>query len=148
LPEEAIMVKQVSIFLENREGRLYEVSRLLSQNNLNIRALSIADTSDFGILRLIIDDPDRTIELLKKDNYTVSATDVLAIEVDDRPGGLAKILGIFNENHINIEYMYAFLGKLPGKAIMIFRFDNNKLVLEKLKNKEVTFIGEKELYSL
>ncbi len=142
------MVKQVSIFLENRAGRLYEVSRLLAKNSLNIRALSIADTSDFGILRLIINDPDRAIDILKKENYTVSATDVLAIEVDDRPGGLAKILGIFDENHINIEYMYAFLGKLPDKAIMIFRFDNNKLVLEKLKNKEINFIEAKDLYSL
>jgi hypothetical protein len=142
------MVKQVSVFLENRAGRLYEVSRLLAGKNLNIRALSIADTSDFGILRLIVDDPDRAIDNLKKENYTVSATDVLAIEVEDKPGGLAKILGIFGENRINIEYMYAFLGKLPGKAIMIFRFDNNKLVLEKLQNKEVKFIDAKDLYSL
>ncbi len=142
------MVKQVSIFLENRAGRLYEVSSLMAKNNLNIRALSIADTSDFGILRLIMNDPDKTIEVLKKENYTVSATDVLAIEVDDKPGGLAKILGIFNENRINIEYMYAFLGKLPNRAIMIFRFDNNKLVLEKLSNKDVKFIEAKDLYNL
>jgi hypothetical protein len=142
------MVKQVSIFLENRAGRLYEVTSLLAKNRLNIRALSIADTSDFGILRIIIDDPDRAIDFLKKENYTVSATDVLAIEVDDRPGGLAKILRIFDENQINIEYMYAFLGKLPEKAIMIFRFDNNKLVMEKLKNKDIKFIEAKELYNL
>jgi hypothetical protein len=95
-----------------------------------------------------MNDPDKTIEVLKKENYTVSATDVLAIEVDDKPGGLAKILGIFNENKINIEYMYAFLGKLPNKAIMIFRFDNNKLVLEKLSNKDVKFIEAKDLYNL
>lgn len=142
------MVKQVSIFLENRAGRLYEVSNTLARNKLNIRALSIADTSDFGILRLIMNDPDRAIDILKKESYTVSATDVLAIEVDDNPGGLAKILGIFDENKINIEYMYAFLGKLPEKAIMIFRFDNNKLVLEKLKTKDVKFIDAKDLYSL
>ncbi len=142
------MVKQVSIFLENRTGRLYEVTRLLAKNKLNIRALSIADTSDFGILRIIIDDPDRAIEALKKDNYTVSATDVLAVQVDDHPGGLAKILGIFDENKINIEYMYAFLGKLPDKAIMIFRFDDNKLVTEKLKNKDIQFVAAKELYNL
>ncbi len=142
------MVKQVSIFLENRSGRLHEVTRLLAENKLNIRALSIADTSDFGILRLIIDNPDKAIEVLKKGNYTVSATDVLAIEVNDKPGGLATILGIFDENQINIEYMYAFLGKLPDKAIMIFRFDNNKLVMEKLKNKNVNFVDAKDLYIL
>jgi hypothetical protein len=142
------MVKQVSIFLENRAGRLAEVTKLLSDNQLNIRALSVADTSDFGILRLIVNDPDKAIGVLKGANYTVSAAEVVAIEVDDRPGGLARILGIFDENRINVEYMYAFLAKIPDKAVLIFRFDDNKSVIEKLKNKDIRLIGAKELYNL
>ncbi len=142
------MVKQVSIFLENRTGRLFDVTKLLSDHNLNIRALSVADTSDFGILRLIVDNPDKAIEVLKQGNYTVSATDVVAIEVMDKPGGLAKILGIFDDNGINVEYMYAFLAKIPDKAILIFRFEDNKEVMEKLKGKDVALIGAKDLYNL
>lgn len=142
------MVKQVSIFLENRAGRLAEVTKLLSDNQLNIRALSVADTSDFGILRLIVNDPDKAIKVLKDSNYTVSAAEVVAVEVMDQPGGLAKILGIFDQNKINVEYMYAFLAKIPDKAVLIFRFDDNKTVVEKLKNQDIRIISEKELYNL
>ena len=142
------MVKQVSIFLENRAGRLYEVTHLLAMNQLNIRALSLADTSDFGILRLIVNDPTKAIEVLKKENYTVSTTEVVAIEVKDKPGGLAEILGLFETNKINIEYMYAFLGKEKETAIMIFRFDDNANVLKKLEGKDIRLIDDKELYNL
>jgi hypothetical protein len=142
------MVKQVSIFLENRAGRLFEVTKLLADNKLNIRALSVADTSDFGILRLIVDDPDKAIDVLKKENYTVSAAEVVAIEVDDKPGGLSKILNFFDHNQINVEYMYAFLAKIPDKAVLIFRFDNNKSVLEKLQGKDIKMIHAKDLYNL
>lgn len=142
------MVKQVSIFLENRSGRLYEVTKLLASEKLNVRALSVADTSDFGILRLIVDDPDRAMEVLKREKYTVSAADVVAIEVEDSPGGLSKVLGVFEENGINVEYMYAFLAKIPEKAIMIFRFEDNKTVLEKLKKVNVKIIRAEELYRL
>jgi hypothetical protein len=142
------MVKQVSIFLENRAGRLAEVTKLLADNSLNIRALSVADTSDFGILRLIVNDPDKAIDLLKKENYTVSAAEVVAVEVPDQPGGLAKTLALFDQNHINVEYMYAFLAKIPDKAVLIFRFDDNKSVMEKLNSKDIRFISAKELYNL
>lgn len=142
------MVKQVSVFLENRAGRLHEVTALLAKNNLNIRALSLADTSDFGILRIILNDPEAGLGVLRAQGYTVSTTDVVAIEVDDTPGGLAKVLGIFHENGINIEYMYAFLGKDPKKAIMIFRFDDNDSVLKKLEGKAVHQISAKDLYAL
>jgi len=145
---EDFMVKQVSIFLENVAGRLYEITKLLGNNNINIRALSLADTSDFGILRLIVDQPDKTVELLKNENYTVSSTDVIAIEIDDKPGGLAKILELLYKNQINVEYMYAFLAKIPEKAILIFRFDDNKKVLNELKNYGVKFIEGEELYKM
>jgi hypothetical protein len=142
------MVKQVSVFLENRAGRLHEVTNLLAKSGLNIRALSLADTSDFGILRIILNDPEAGLEVLRKEGYTVSTTDVVAIEVDDKPGGLARALGIFHDNGINIEYMYAFLGKDPAKAIMIFRFDDNSSVMKKLEGKGVQQIEAKDLYAL
>ncbi|MGC8764592.1 MAG: ACT domain-containing protein [Brevinematia bacterium] len=142
------MVKQVSVFLENKAGRLYDVCDLLGRNNINIRALSVADTSDFGILRLIVNEPDLAISILKDNKFTVSSTDVIAIEIDDKPGGLAEILKIFNENSINVEYMYAFLAKIPNKAILIFRFDNPDDVLEKLKKNNVKTISSAELYKL
>ncbi len=142
------MVKQISIFLENRAGRIYDVCNILGKNGINIRALSVADTSDFGILRLILDNPNKAISLLKEAKFTVSLTDVVAIEISDKPGGLAEILKIFDENSINVEYMYAFLAKIPEKAILIFRFDNTEEVIEKLKKKNVKLISSEDLYKL
>ncbi len=142
------MVKQISVFLENRAGRLYDVCNILGKNNINIRALSVADTSDFGILRLIVDNPEKALKILKDENFTVSLTDVIAIEISDKPGGLSEILKIFDESSINVEYMYAFLAKIPEKAILIFRFENPKEVVEKLKKRNVTLISGEELYKL
>ncbi len=142
------MVTQVSIFLENRAGRLFDVCNILGKNGINIRALSVADTSDFGILRLIVDNPQEAIRILKEEKFTVSSTDVVAIEIDDKPGGLAEILKIFNENSINVEYMYAFLAKIPNKAILIFRFDNLDEVVEKLNKHNVKMITSEDLYKL
>ena len=102
-------VEQISIFLENKAGRLAEVSRVLSEAGVNIRALSLADTSDFGILRLIVDNNDRAKEVLKERGFTVGKTDVVAVEVEDRPGGLSRILDILSRQNINVEYMYAFV---------------------------------------
>lgn len=142
------MVKQVSIFMENRSGRMYEITNLLGENGINIRALSLADTSDFGILRLIVDDSDKAIRLLKGAHYTVSATQVLAIEVPDRPGGLAELLKIFYDQKINIEYMYAFLERKTDKAVMTFRFDHDDEVREKLQKAGVVFLSEEMLSNL
>ncbi|MCX7821220.1 MAG: ACT domain-containing protein [Brevinematales bacterium] len=142
------MVKQVSVFLENRAGRIYDVCNLLGKNGINIRALSVADTSDFGILRLILDNPEKAINVLKEAKFTVSSTDVVAIEISDKPGGLAEILKIFDENSINVEYMYAFLAKIPEKAVLIFRFDNTEEIVEKLKKKNIKLISSEELYKL
>jgi hypothetical protein len=121
------MIKQVSVFMENKVGRLFHIAKTLGDNKINIRALSLADTSDFGILRLIVDEPEKAIGVLKAENYTVSPTDVLAIEVEDQPGGLAKILGLFDKNGINIEYMYALPKRTGDKAVMIFRFDDSSI---------------------
>ena len=121
------MIKQVSVFMENKVGRLFHIAKTLGNNKINIRALSLADTSDFGILRLIVDEPDLAITVLKAENYTVSPTNVMAIEVEDHPGGLSDLLGLFDKNEINIEYMYALPKRTGGKAVMIFRFDDDSI---------------------
>ncbi|MBW2506652.1 MAG: ACT domain-containing protein, partial [Deltaproteobacteria bacterium] len=104
-------VDQIAVFLENKSGRLAAITRALSDSNINIRALSVADTADFGILRLIVDDTDKATEVLKDEGFTVGRAVVIAVEVADRPGGLAKVLAVLNEAGINVEYMYAFVEK-------------------------------------
>ena len=122
-------VEQISIFLENKAGRLAEVTRVLSEAGINIRALSLADTADFGILRLIVDDNEKAKAVLKKSGFTVGKTDVVAVEVEDRPGGLSRILDILSKENVNVEYMYAFVQRSGDNAIMLFRFEEFKYPL-------------------
>lgn len=117
-------VEQISIFIENKSGRLAEVSGILGQVGINIRALSLADTSDFGILRLIVNDTDKAFAALREHHFTVSKTEVIGVEVPDSPGGLSTILQILDQNHVNVEYMYAFAERSGVNAVIIFRFDN------------------------
>ena len=116
-------VQQLSLFLENRAGRLADVAGVLGDAGVNILALSLADTSDFGILRLIVDDTARAAAVLKQHNIVCITNDVTAVAVEDRPGGLASILRLLVEQQINVEYMYAFSRSIPGQAALIFRFD-------------------------
>ncbi len=116
-------VEQISIFLENKSGRLAEVTSVLAAAGVNIRALSLADTADFGILRLIVDRIDRAKQALKDNGFTIGKTEVLALEVPDRPGGLGEILRVLGAAGINVEYMYAFVQRSRDNAIVIFRFD-------------------------
>ena len=141
-------VEQISIFLENRAGRLTDVTRVLSQAGINIRALSLADTSDFGILRLIVTDHERAKEVLKENGFTVGRTSVVAVEVDDRPGGLHSILELLSNNQINVEYMYAFVQQTGMNAIMIFRFDRTDQAIEILQKNSIRIIPGEELYNL
>ncbi len=117
-------VEQISIFIENKSGRLAEVTRILGESGVNIRALSLADTSDFGILRLIVDRVDLAKSVLKAEGFTVSKTEVVAVEVPDRPSGLFSILAILDRGEVNVEYMYAFVERCGENAVIIFRFDN------------------------
>lgn len=105
-------VEQISVFLENRAGRLAEITRVLGEAGVNIRALSLADTSDFGILRLIVSDNDKAKAALKERGFTVGKTNVVAVEVEDKPGGLNRILELLSNQSINVEYMYAFVSTL------------------------------------
>ena len=142
-------VKQISVFLENRRGRLAEVTRVLGENKLNIRALSLADTSDFGVLRMIIDHPDKAYMVLKENHYTVRETDVIALEVADQPGGLAGVLKVLNENEINVEYLYAFPERESiGKAIMVFKFDDVDGAIDVLQNNGINIMEAKRVYSI
>ncbi|MFH2218530.1 MAG: ACT domain-containing protein [Pseudomonadota bacterium] len=140
--------EQISVFLENKAGRLAEVAAILAEAEVNIRALALADTSDFGVLRLIVNDNDRAETALKNRGFTVGKTDVVAVEVEDRPGGLHSILNILNREGVNVEYMYAFVQQSGDNAIMIFRFDNLDHAVEILQKNNVTVINGKEVYTL
>ena len=141
-------VEQISIFLENKSGRLAEVTRLLGEGGINIRALTLADTTDFGILRLIVNDNAAAIGILKKAGFTVGKTEVVGIEVPDRPGGLAEILSRIGEAGLNVEYMYAFVEKSGDDAVVIFRFDNPDEAVKLLGKSGFTVLDGKKLYSL
>ena len=134
-------LKQVSVFLENKKGRLAEVTRLIAEEKINIRALSLADTTDFGVLRLIVNDPQRCFTVLKNNAFVAQQTDVIAVEVMDKPGGLYQILDVFDENGINIEYMYAFVEKKSDNAIVIFRIDRPEQAIQVLKKNKITVLS-------
>jgi len=140
-----LKVKQISVFIENRSGRLREVADVLGKNSINIRALSLADTSDYGILRLIVDNPDGARDVLKKENFTLSETDVIAVEVSDKPGGLATVLNILGDAGINVEYMYAFVEKSSDNAVLIFRIEDIDNAISVLKAKNVNILDKKEI---
>ncbi|HZK27604.1 MAG TPA: ACT domain-containing protein [Thermoclostridium sp.] len=144
-----MLIKQISIFLENKLGRLAKVTRILGENNIDICALSVADTTDFGILRLIVNQPDEAKQALVDSGFTVSINDVIAIEVEDKPGGLAKTLSILDNKGIGIEYMYAFVGNSSANnALVIFRVEQPEKALEVLKNEDVHIKSPGELYRI
>jgi len=140
--------EQISVFLENKAGRLAEVTGILSEANVNIRALALADTSDFGVLRLIVDDNIKAVEALKNRGFTVGRTDVVAVEVEDRPGGLHRLLDMLQKDGINVEYMYAFVQHSGENAVMIFRFDNIDEAIKVLEEHNVKVINGKKVYTL
>ncbi len=141
-------ITQLSIFLENKEGRLAEISRILGQNNINMRALSIAENEGFGILRLVVNEPEKALAALKAKNIVASITEVVAVEVDDQPGGLASVLEVLHTNKINVEYMYGFVEKFSDKAIIVFRFDDTDKAIEILQKNKMHVIDRKSLNSL
>ena len=141
-------VEQISVFLENKAGRLAEVTRILGESGVNIRALSLADTTDFGILRLIVDQYDLAREVLKSKGFTVGKTEVVAIEVPDRPGGLASVLAILAQAGINVEYMYAFVQHSGKNAVIIFRFDNLDEAISFLQKEGIHIYQGEEVYRL
>lgn len=141
-------VEQISVFLENKSGRLAEVAGILAAAGVNIRALSVADTADFGILRLIVDRNDQAKQALKERGFTVGKTEVVALEVPDRPGGLAQILRTLDAAGINVEYMYAFVQRSGDNAILIFRFDEPDKAIQALTGAGVRVLKGDEVYAL
>ena len=136
---------QISIFLENRKGRLHDVCSLLGSQNINIRALTIAESPEFGILRLVVDKPKDAIDILKRKGFIAKLTDIIAVEVDDKPGGLARILQVLYDNSINVEYMYGFVEKFSDKALLVFRFDSPDKAISVLKKNKISIVGAKNL---
>jgi hypothetical protein len=141
-------ITQISVFLENRKGRLYDVCSLLGANNVNIRALTIAETESFGVLRIVVDKSDLAIKLLRENQFVANFTDVVAIEVPDKPGGLASILKIFAENDVNIEYMYGFVEKFSDKALLVMRFENTDFAQQILAKHNVHVVAKKDIEGL
>lgn len=141
-------VEQISIFIENKSGRLAEITRILGDASINIRALSLADTTDFGILRLIVNDRERAKNILKEKGFTVSKTEVVAVEVPDRPGGLSEILQTLDRERINVEYMYAFVERCGENAVIIFRFDETDKAISALQSNQFTILDGDRLYNM
>ena len=143
-----MLQKQISIFVENKRGRLAEITKVLGDNDIDMRALSIADTTDFGILRIIADKPDLAEKVLRDEGFAVSITEVIALSVEDKPGGLASALCVFDEHDINIEYVYHFISKKTGRAAIIVRVDNPAEVFEKLKGTSLNLLTSTDLENI
>lgn len=143
-----MFVEQISIFLENKSGRLAEVTKILGENDIDISALSIADTTDFGILRLIVNKPDKAVVILKENGFTVSSTNVIAVEVADKPGGLSKALEVLHDAKIGIEYMYAFVGKSEDDAMVLLRVESPENAVKALEANGVKVLTANQVYKL
>ncbi len=143
-----MLIEQLSIFVENKQGRLAEITNLLKENNIDIRALSIADTKDFGIMRLIVNNPVKAEKVFKEAGCTVSLTQVIAIGIDDQPGGLAKAMDVLYNHKISVEYMYAFVSRSDDIAFVILRVENNELAISALKDGNIRILKKDEIYEM
>ncbi len=143
-----MLVEQIAVFLENKSGRLAEITAVLADNDINIRALSVADTADFGILRLIVDKVELAKKVLKENGFTVGKTTVIAVEVPDRTGGLATVLAAIRDAGINVEYMYAFVNKTGENAVLIFRFEKMEEAIETLRREGFTILSKEQICAL
>ena len=139
-------VKQISVFIENQPGKLAEATRFIADHGINLRALSIADTRDFGILRIICDEPEKAVEILREGEYITTLTEVLAVNIKDAPGSLASILEIIAAAGASVEYTYAFLGPRVAGAVMIFRVDDNEKVSAALAAADIRTVEQSELF--
>lgn len=143
-----MLVEQIAVFLENKSGRLAEITAILAENEINIRALSVADTADFGILRLIVDKVEKAKTVLRENGFTVGKTQVLAVEIEDKTGGLAKVLKCIKNAGINVEYMYAFVNKTGENAVLIFRFEKMQEAIDTLQRDGFTLLTSEQICGL
>ncbi len=143
-----MIIKQLSVFVENRNGRMLDIAKTLAANDIDISALSLADTSDFGVLRLIVDKPDKAKAALNELGIVVKISDVIAIVMDDAPGGMAKALEVISNNGISIEYMYACIGKTSGKALMVLRTEDTEKAEEILDVNGFGIVSPGDIYRI
>jgi len=141
-------VKQIAVFLENKSGRLADISHILAENAINIRALSLADTADFGILRLVVNDTNKAQLVLKENGFTVGITDILAVEVPDKPGALDSILQVVHKAGLNVEYMYAFTKKSGQSGMLLFRFDDQDAAAAVFQKAGFRLLSDDEVHAL
>ena len=142
-----LKIKQLSIFLENKKGRMRKALDVLADNNINIRAMSIADVSDFGILRLIVPEPDKASRILEENNFLVKIGDVIAVEMSDKPGGLNAVLKILDETNINLDYLYAFVDEKEQRAIVLLHPEDVDGGIQALRNGGAVLIPTEEVYN-
>ncbi len=143
-----MIIHQISVFVENRYGSLCAITEVLKENNIDIRALCIADTTDFGILRLIVDKPDEAVTALKTAGVTVTKTEVIAARLNDTPGALNSILTVLKDAAIGVEYVYAFITRKDADACVILRVEDNAQAIKALRDKGETLLSAGEIYAL
>lgn len=140
-----MLLKQVSVFVENKSGKLFEILKLLGDNNIDISALSIADTTDYGILRLVLNKPNKAVEILKENNFIVKIHDVIAIRIDNKPGGLVSALDLLRSNNIEISYLYAFVASLGNSASVMLKVDELEKARELFKDNDIEMIKAEDI---
>lgn len=143
-----MQIRQLSVFVENKPGRLAEITEVLANADVDIRAISVADTSDFGILRVIVNKPDEAVKALKENGMTVSLTNVIAVGIDDQPGSFAKSVRVLADVGLTIEYMYAFVSRDKGKAYIIIRADDSEKASSVLAESGVHILTADALYNM
>jgi hypothetical protein len=141
-------IKQISVFVENKPGRLLDVVEILGNSNIDIKAISLADSSDFGIVRLICENPESAYEVINNSGFTASLTEVLAIAISDKPGSLAKVLRALKESDVNIEYMYGFSAKTKDHAVMIIKVSNLEETIKCCISNNVQVLSENDISSI
>ena len=139
------MVYQISVFLENRAGQLAEITKVLAEDGIDLRAISIAETADYGVVRMIVDNTEKATSILMQHNYLMSMTPVLVIAVPDQPGGVATVLATLAEGNIDIEYMYSLFSHKEGKSYIVFRVAESEKFVELLKTHDITPCTSEEL---
>ena len=143
-----MIIKQLSVFVENKEGRLADITATLAEAKVDIRALSLADTTDFGILRLIVDKPEEAVLALKEAGLTVSLTNVIAIGIDDKPGGFARAVRVLSDAQISVEYLYAYVSRSEELACVILRVEDNDNAIKALSDAEIRLLSQGDMFDM
>jgi hypothetical protein len=141
-------IYQISVFIENKAGNLADLTGFLAKNNIDMRALEIADSSDYGIVRIIVDDPLNTLTLLRDNQWICKLTSVIGVKIPNEPGGMAKIMNILSAEDISVSYVYAFITRHTKDALMIFRVEDNDKVAALLKKANINIINQEDLENL